>query len=396
MRLATALRLTEGEVVALVGAPARTTALFRLADDVLEAGGRVITAAADDALPVSALDRAPRHFSAFAATRAAVEAALERHRHVLVTGPVDRAVGRVTGVSAGLLEDVLALPDLTALLVQTSPPIPALASRVLMVREAADPAALSWPDLGRPVTLYLNTPEPAEAAPLAEAALKMAEVEAVLVGNLRKVQAVHTVHARVGAIVLAAGRSTRMGRSKPLLPWGATTLLGAVVERLRATPVAEIVVVTGADREAVEASLMAVAQADPRVRPVFNPEFAAGEMARSLQTGLRALHPQTQAALVALADQPDLDPAVAAAVIARWRATLAPIVAPSHGEVRGHPLLFDRAVWPRVLALPLTANPREVVQAVGVEAVPVAAPAILTDIDTPEDYARAHPTPLKR
>jgi molybdenum cofactor cytidylyltransferase len=180
-----------------------------------------------------------------------------------------------------------------------------------------------------------------------------------------------------------------MGRPKQLLPWGGTTMLLAVVERLRAASVADIVVVTGAEREAVEASLADVAAVDGRVRAVFNPDFATSEMARSLQAGLGALPANRLAALVVLADQPEIEPQVAEAVIQRWRETLAPVVAPYLGERRGHPLLFDRALWPRLMALPADANPRDAVRAAGqIERVPVEAVSILSDIDTPEDYAR--------
>jgi molybdenum cofactor cytidylyltransferase len=219
-------------------------------------------------------------------------------------------------------------------------------------------------------------------------------VEAVLIGSVRKPNAVREVHARAAAVVLAAGRSTRMGRPKQLLPWGETTLLVEVVRRLRQTAVADIVVVTGAERAAVEASLAAEQSADRRVRCVFNPEYAVGEMARSLQAGLRALPADRLGALVVLADQPGLQPRVVEAVLQRWRETLAAALAPFYLGRRGHPLLFDRALWPAILALPAGANPREAVLAAGaVEPVDVDTDSILRDIDTPADYAQANPDP---
>jgi molybdenum cofactor cytidylyltransferase len=217
--------------------------------------------------------------------------------------------------------------------------------------------------------------------------LENENVEAVLLGLARKPNAVREVHARVAAIVLAAGRSTRMGQTKQLLPWAETTLLGEVVNRLRAAPISDIVVVTGAEREAVEGSLAEVQQADARLRCVFNPDFAAGEMARSLQAGLRALPANRQAALVALADQPRVESAITEAVLQRWRETQAPVVAPVHGGRRGHPLLFDRLLWSALLKLPLHANPRAVVEQAAVEKVEVDTDSIFFDVDTPEDYA---------
>jgi CTP:molybdopterin cytidylyltransferase MocA len=388
MRLAAALRLSDGDIVALMGDAGRLTALFRLADDLVEAGGRVITTSTEP-LSTAWLERAPRHLSAFAANRIAVEAALEKHAHLLITGPVDRTLQRAAGVTPGLIETLHAIPNLAAILVNTELPTPDFATRALWVGDAPHTA----PDLAAPATLLLNqveTPEALETArPLAAALLTNENVEAVLLGSARRPNAVRQVHARVAAIVLAAGRSERMmGRLKQLLPWAGTTLLGEVVHRLRATSVFDIVVVTGAEREAVEASLAEVRRADARVRCAFNPDFAAGEMARSLQVGLRALPANRQAALVALADQPRIEPGVVEAVLQRWRETQAPVVAPVHAGRRGHPLLFDRALWPALLALPLRANPRDVVEQAVIEKVEVDTESIFFDVDTPEDYAQ--------
>jgi len=195
------------------------------------------------------------------------------------------------------------------------------------------------------------------------------------------------VHGRVTAIVLAAGRSTRMGRPKQTLPWrGGKTIVSQIVHQLRAGEVDEVVVVTGSDREEVEATLSAEAAS---VRFVFNPDFENSELARSLQLGLQTVPAGCLAALVALGDQPQLEPAVVRAVLQRWRETQAPVVAPVYQQRRGHPLLFDRSAWPGVLSLPPEANPREFVQSARhIEFVEVVTDSILRDIDTPEDYAQ--------
>lgn len=447
MKLSKALRLADGDILALTGAGGKTTALFRLADDLVEAGGRVITTTTTH-LGADQVTRAPRHFSAFAATRAAIAAALEKHAHILVTGPVDRALDKAGGVSFGLIEDLHLLPDLAAILVEADgarqlpfkapgphePAVPETATVVVVVAgldalgRPLDADHIHRPEIvaqltgapsGEPVTVevmaralvhpagglknvppgarvcvLLNKAETPEALAagrvVAGQVLAHADrVDSVLLGSARRPNAVREVHARAAAIVLAAGRSTRMGRAKQLLPWEDTTLLAAVVRRLRQTDLADIVVVTGADREAVEASLAGESAADPRVRCVFNPDYAAGEMALSLQAGLRALPMDRHAALAVLGDQPQLEPRIVAAVLQRWRETLAAVVAPFFNGQRGHPLLFDRAVWPRLMSLPADANPRAAVQAMGaVERVDVDTASVLNDIDTPQDYAR--------
>jgi molybdenum cofactor cytidylyltransferase len=362
--------------------------MFRVADDVVEAGGRALSATT---LPLASnwIERAPRHLSAFAANRAAVSAALERNAHLFLTGPVDKALGRAAGVSLGLLEDLTAVPELTTLIFQTEAPPPAFATRALWVTSLTAP---QFPPAGTLWSVFLDeveTPEDlAQARAWAAQALRLTEIQAVLLGQIRRPNAVREVQARVGAVVLAAGRSTRMGKVKQLLPWGQTTLLGEVITQLRQTAVSEIIIITGHARAEVEQAAHSAAAGDSRVRCVFNPDFAESEMARSLQVGLQAFAPNTHAALVALADQPNLDPTLAEAVIQRWRETQSEVTAPVHAGQRGHPLLFDCALWLKIMALPLSANPRDVVQAaVTFEKVETTSAASWADIDTPDDYA---------
>jgi molybdenum cofactor cytidylyltransferase len=150
----------------------------------------------------------------------------------------------------------------------------------------------------------------------------------------------------IGAVVLAAGLSTRMGQPKHILPWGATVMVRRVVDVLAEGGVDEIVVVTGHARAEVEA---AVAGAS---RSVFNPDFAnnARSVLTSLQVGVKALETSAcEAALAALGDQPQIEAGVVQAVIKQWRLNRAEIVAPT----------FEGP-----------------------------ADSILRDVDTPDDYRR--------
>ncbi len=189
----------------------------------------------------------------------------------------------------------------------------------------------------------------------------------------------------VGAVVLAAGMSTRMGQPKQLLPWGSSVIVRHVVDILAACGVAPIVAVTGAAHSAVEAALFGSA-----AQVTLNPDFVEGDMLSSLQTGLAVLNTTpAQAALVALGDQPQLQPAVVQAVLARWLAEAAPIVAPSYRQRRGHPILFARSLWPELL-LTTGHTPREFLQAhhEQIAFVAVDTDSVLRDVDTPEDYQR--------
>ena len=121
--------------------------------------------------------------------------------------------------------------------------------------------------------------------------------------------------------MLAAGAATRFGAPKQQL------LLPAVLERLQGLD--EVVVVAGAYE--LEGA-------------IHCPDWERGPGA-SLRCGLAALAPGTEAALVVLADGPDLAPAAIDRVVAAWRESAAPLVAASYGGDRGHPLLVERSLW---------------------------------------------------
>ena len=137
----------------------------------------------------------------------------------------------------------------------------------------------------------------------------------------------------IGAVVLAAGAATRFGSPKQLL------LLGAVLDRLAHTSVDEIVVVSGAYD-----LLPCVSETQGNVRLVECQEWARGPGA-SLRCGLAALSAAVEAAVVVLADGPDLAPAAVERVVADWRRGGGEVVAASYGGARGHPLVLGRGAW---------------------------------------------------
>jgi molybdenum cofactor cytidylyltransferase len=241
-----------------------------------------------------------------------------------------------------------------------------------------------------------NSHDLAGARQVAGLLLRPGRYSGVLLAKVRRDPPVVEVWGKVAAVVLAAGQSSRMGQLKQVMPWGrGGTVIGEVVQRLqRCAGVAEIVVVTGRDREQVEASVAAAIAAAPLpdappVRTVFNPKFDRAEMARSLEVGLDVLADDILAALVVLGDQPQLRGEVVATLLQRWRETQAPVAAPFYKGQRGNPVVLDRGVWPLVRALPDSANPRQIFQAAGrIEPVDLEDETILRDLDTPEEYAR--------
>ena len=206
------------------------------------------------------------------------------------------------------------------------------------------------------------------------------------------------------AIILAAGESRRMGQPKLLLPWGEMTVLGQVVATFAAglstdseadkraqTDEFEIVVVTGGARERVESLVAELAKQYP-VRTVYNPQHAQGGMLSSIQVGLAALGPQGRAALIGLGDQPQVQEETVRNICAAFVQTDSALVVPSFQERRGHPWLVARPLWPEVLTLSTSTNPRQFLNAhmMQVKYIP-AGESILLDMDTPEDYIRQRP-----
>ena len=184
--------------------------------------------------------------------------------------------------------------------------------------------------------------------------------------------------ASFGAIILAAGMSSRMGENKVLLPWrDGRTLVAHVAAKFLRAGISEVVVVTGRDAERVEASLAGL-----DVRPVHNPDYATGEMLSSLQAGLRALPAGLEAAYVQPADMPCVPEDVIGLLRARHETGFS--VAPSYKGRRGHPVLLDRVDWRRMLGLAAGARPRDGLGRVRL--VDVADEGVVLDVDTRAAY----------
>jgi molybdenum cofactor cytidylyltransferase len=186
----------------------------------------------------------------------------------------------------------------------------------------------------------------------------------------------------IGAVILAAGQSRRMGRNKMLLPYGASTVLETIVTEVTAcSAVIDAVVVTGHEPDRIAALLT-----PHPVRCVFNPAYARAEMLVSLQVGLHALAADVQAALIVPGDHPWLRRDIIQRVIDAYQPET--LVIPSYQMKRGHPILIDRVWWDELLALPETASLRDFIRAHEdhIRYVVVETDSVLQDMDTPEEY----------
>jgi len=188
----------------------------------------------------------------------------------------------------------------------------------------------------------------------------------------------------VAGILLAAGAATRMGRNKLLIELAEEPLVRRAARRALEAGLEPLVVVLGH-----EADQARVALAGLKCTLVENPRFAEG-MNTSLSTGVAAVPPEAEAALVLLADMPFVEPAMIRAVVARWRETGAPVVASRYGEMPAPPTLYARALFPQLTGGTGEGRGREVVRGQGERARFVEWPAAaLADLDVVEDVARA-------
>ncbi|HEX6287118.1 MAG TPA: nucleotidyltransferase family protein [Acidimicrobiia bacterium] len=149
------------------------------------------------------------------------------------------------------------------------------------------------------------------------------------------------------AVVLAAGGSKRLGRTKQLEPWGETTLLSQVVARTREFPVDEVWVVLGHDAERI---LEETDLGDAYV--VENLEWEEG-IASSLRVVLDALTRLSRAeqVLIVIGDQPDVPVETVETLMDSHAREGRPVTLPKYRYNWGNPVLVDRSLWPRLMSL---------------------------------------------
>ena len=194
---------------------------------------------------------------------------------------------------------------------------------------------------------------------------------------------------RIAAVVLAAGQSRRMGpENKPLAELGDKTMVAQVVEQALASRAAPVVVVTGHQREAVEAALH-----DLDIQCVHNPDYARG-LSTSLHRGLAAVPAEADGVVVCLGDMPRVE----AAAIDRLIAAFNPlegraVCVPTWGGKRGNPVLFARRFLAEMQEIEGDVGARhligeypEVVCEVAMDGTG-AGEGVLVDVDTPEALA---------
>ena len=193
----------------------------------------------------------------------------------------------------------------------------------------------------------------------------------------------------VPAVILAAGRSLRMGRPKPLLiTRDGQSFVRQLSQTLWAGGVAEVLVVGRPDDAALRAEVETVGVP---ARFVENPDADTAGQISSIVAGLRvADRPGVRAVLVTPVDLPLVTTETVRTLLSSFNSTGAQIVRPVHGGGHGHPVIFARALFAELRAADVSRGAIAVLRAHegAILNVEVADPGVLTDVDTPEDYQR--------
>lgn len=405
MRLSQAFAIRNKEVVSFVGGGGKTSAMFRLAEELVEQGKRVVTTTTTRIFAAQ-IKLAPHHIRAESEDQALrdLESALKVHPSVLVIGPTTEE-GKAFGVSPTLVDRIVEMDLVDVVLNEADgsrmrpfkapgdhEPVVPLSTTLLVPVAGVDAlgapldqghvhrpelvADLAGAEPGSTVEPWLiarvlesnqgglkNRPPHARVTPLinkvenvaqllsareiARELLDNALIEAVLVGAVKNAaNPVAECQRRVAAVVLAAGGSSRMkGPLKQLLPWGPSTLIGHTIDVVRQSQVSEVVLVVGRDAEAVVRETRAMP-----AKVAHNPDWQEGR-STSVRAGTLAVQPNAAAVIFVNADQPFLTSHVIDKILQRYFQTLAPIVVPVYGGRTGSPVLFAREMFGELVEL---------------------------------------------
>jgi molybdenum cofactor cytidylyltransferase len=439
MKLCEAFEVARGDVIAFIGGGGKTSALVGLGYELVERGWRVL-ATTTTYIHADQLSLIP-HAMRYTGDAEAVSKALSCHQFVFLYEDIvdDRVIAPNVEWTTELLDNV----DSDVLLIEADkadgrsfkapldhePAIPSETSLVVPVvalnvlDKPLDTAhvynhqamtekygffpgtAVHAPWIGQVlrdeelglkgvpararVVAFLNqTTERGynrqRARVIARSALKGSRIQSVAVGSVRAVQPIFEVQRSVGAIVLAAGMSTRMGEPKMLLPWvDDKPIILHIVEQLIRSRLDHIVVVTGHGSDEIKRLLKPL-----DVEVVHNKAYRTGEMLSSIKTGLKAMPASSAAAMLVLGDQPRLEPRVIYRVLKRYAEDTRHLVAPSYMRRRGHPIIIGRRYWKEILELPKDGSLRTVLERHNEDIlyVDVDTDSILRDVDTPFEY----------
>jgi molybdenum cofactor cytidylyltransferase len=188
-----------------------------------------------------------------------------------------------------------------------------------------------------------------------------------------------------GIIVLAAGNSSRLGKSKQLLRYKDQSLLKHTVQQALSVPFSSTLVITGAEREEVELELE-----NSEAFVVYNQDWNQG-MSSSIRKGieeLQMLHPEAEGCIIAVCDQPFISSAIFTELIEKHRHTGFGIVASSYAGTAGTPVLLSKSYFAELLLLEGQEGAKKLLTRHETNLALAPFDKGEVDIDTTEDYDR--------
>lgn len=185
----------------------------------------------------------------------------------------------------------------------------------------------------------------------------------------------------ISAVLLAAGKSTRMPPCKQLSEIHGLTMIEHVLRSIQESKVDEIIVVLGfmADEILKRVPMKGV-------RTVLNPRYEEGQ-STSLKAGLKAVNKKAEAVIFFLCDQPFVEASVINKIISQYEKNRAPTLVPTYKGKRGNPVLVDRSLFDEIMSISGDTGAKPVIMRHdrAVREVEVDSPSVLLDIDTMED-----------
>jgi molybdenum cofactor cytidylyltransferase len=187
---------------------------------------------------------------------------------------------------------------------------------------------------------------------------------------------------QIAIIILAAGSSSRLGQPKQILPYKDKNLLQHIIAEARKVAL-DVFVVLGSNQKIIKEKLEHLP-----VQFFYNEDWETG-MSSSIVCGLSgvlALNPALQAAIIMVTDQPFVSSSLLENMVTKYQQSKAPIVACAYQDTVGVPVLFDKQFFPALLQLIGQSGARKIIEQYLEITQTVPFPLGYVDIDTPEDY----------
>jgi molybdenum cofactor cytidylyltransferase len=439
MKFQQAFGVTRGDVVAFIGAGGKTSALIGMGYELMESGWRVL-ATTTTAIAEEQLALMP-HALYYDAQPEIISAALSEHGFVFLFDAIRE--GMVFGPSIEWTKQILDTVDSDVLLIEADgaaglpfkapyehePVIPREASLVIPIASLGvldkplnddyvynsqamidkygfypgGQVRSPWiaqvlrdeelglrgiPDTARVVAYINQTPNEGylrgRARLIARLALQSPRFDGVALGSIRAADPVLEVQRPVGAIVLTAGISQRMGESKDLLPWSpGKTIIECIVEQLIKSRLDDVSVVTGYAAADVKSRIKSL-----DVKAVHNRGYKNGDILAALRVGLRTLPDHIAAVLVVAGDQPRIQPKVVYSLLKAYSEGVGDFIIPTYQTLAGYPMLIARRYWSDILDGQQGKSLHNVcsVHESEITYLPLDTDTVLSRIDTQADY----------